>query len=178
MISIFRGQPKFQANPESYNGAVRENYSWSQDYMDVEVRVFVSKSVLKGRQVNTHTHTHTETFSPPSSLLAARFHGCLSLSRLSSGQCQHAAQQHQSVCEGWGRGENADGGRIHSQDKHGKLPVESRARPLCGREYTTETHTQSARFSFYGSSRFYVSWLHLSPSCPSVRRRRFGGTRC
>lgn len=57
MISIFRGQPKFQANPESYNGAVRENYSWSQDYMDVEVRVFVSKSVLKGRQVNTHTLT-------------------------------------------------------------------------------------------------------------------------
>lgn len=35
-----------------------------------------------------------------------------------------------------GRGENADGGRIHSQDKHGKLPVESRARPLCGGEFT------------------------------------------
>lgn len=60
MISIFRGQPKFQANPDSYNGAVRENYSWSQDYMDVEVRVFVPKSVLKGRQVNTHTHTLTQ----------------------------------------------------------------------------------------------------------------------
>lgn len=63
MISIFRGQPKFQANPESYNGAVRENYSWSQDYMDVEVRVFVSKSVLKGRQVNTHTHSHRDVFT-------------------------------------------------------------------------------------------------------------------
>lgn len=48
------GQTKFQANPDSYNGAVRENYSWSQDYMDVEVRVFVSKAVLKGRQVSVN----------------------------------------------------------------------------------------------------------------------------
>ncbi|CAN9504464.1 unnamed protein product [Ophioblennius macclurei] len=42
----------FQSNPDSYNGAVRENYSWSQDYMDVEVRVFVPKTVVKGRQVS------------------------------------------------------------------------------------------------------------------------------
>ncbi|KAM9338253.1 nudC domain-containing protein 3 isoform 2-T2 [Symphorus nematophorus] len=44
-------QDKFQSNPDSYNGAVRENYSWSQDYTDVEVRVFVPKTVVKGRQV-------------------------------------------------------------------------------------------------------------------------------
>lgn len=49
----FRGQGKFQSDPDSYNGAVRENYSWSQDYTDVEVRVLVPKTVIKGRQVNT-----------------------------------------------------------------------------------------------------------------------------
>uniref|UniRef100_A0A3Q2Q5K5 NudC domain-containing protein 3 n=1 Tax=Fundulus heteroclitus TaxID=8078 RepID=A0A3Q2Q5K5_FUNHE len=43
---------EFQADPDSYNGAVRENYSWSQDYTDVEVRVFVPKTVVKGRQVS------------------------------------------------------------------------------------------------------------------------------
>ncbi|TSM28139.1 NudC domain-containing protein 3 [Bagarius yarrelli] len=41
-----------QENPDSYNGAVREKYSWSQDYSDVEVRVFVPPSVVKGRQVS------------------------------------------------------------------------------------------------------------------------------
>ncbi|KAB5543358.1 hypothetical protein PHYPO_G00078160 [Pangasianodon hypophthalmus] len=46
------GQASFQANPDSYNGAVRENYSWSQDYSDVEVRVFVPPSIVKGRQVS------------------------------------------------------------------------------------------------------------------------------
>lgn len=41
----------YQCEPDSYNGAVRENYSWSQDYTDVEIRVFVPKTVVKGRQV-------------------------------------------------------------------------------------------------------------------------------
>lgn len=45
-------QENFQSNPDSYNGAVRENYSWSQDYTDVEVRVLVPKTVVKGRQVS------------------------------------------------------------------------------------------------------------------------------
>ncbi len=48
----FRSQDKFQSDPDSYNGAVRENYSWSQDYTDVEIRVFVPKAVIKGRQVS------------------------------------------------------------------------------------------------------------------------------
>lgn len=48
----FRAQQNFQAEPDSYNGAVRENYSWSQDYTDVEIKVFVPKTVVKGRQVN------------------------------------------------------------------------------------------------------------------------------
>ncbi|KAK3521863.1 hypothetical protein QTP70_018602 [Hemibagrus guttatus] len=46
------GHTSFQANPDSYNGAVRETYSWSQDYSDVEVRVFVPPSIVKGRQVS------------------------------------------------------------------------------------------------------------------------------
>ncbi|XP_072515598.1 nudC domain-containing protein 3 isoform X2 [Salminus brasiliensis] len=47
-------QASFQANSDSYNGAVRENYSWSQDYTDVEVRVFVPPSIVKGRQVSVN----------------------------------------------------------------------------------------------------------------------------
>uniref|UniRef100_H3D7S3 NudC domain containing 3 n=1 Tax=Tetraodon nigroviridis TaxID=99883 RepID=H3D7S3_TETNG len=47
-----QGQNTFQENPDSYNGAVRENYSWSQDYSDVEICVFVPKTVLKGSQVS------------------------------------------------------------------------------------------------------------------------------
>ncbi|XP_040014245.1 nudC domain-containing protein 3 isoform X2 [Xiphias gladius] len=46
-----QSQETFQSDPDSYNGAVRDNYSWSQDYTDVEVRVFVPKTVVKGRQV-------------------------------------------------------------------------------------------------------------------------------
>jgi len=38
---IVRQQKKFQSNPESYNGAVRDNYSWSQSISDVDVRVMV-----------------------------------------------------------------------------------------------------------------------------------------
>ncbi|XP_008323380.1 nudC domain-containing protein 3-like [Cynoglossus semilaevis] len=44
-------QEKFQSDADSFNGAVRENYSWSQDYTDVEVHVFVPKAVVKGQQV-------------------------------------------------------------------------------------------------------------------------------
>ncbi|KAM4873707.1 nudC domain-containing protein 3 isoform 1-T1 [Thomomys bottae] len=46
-----RVQEQFQRNPDSYNGAVRENYTWSQDYTDLEVRVPVPKHVVKGKQV-------------------------------------------------------------------------------------------------------------------------------
>lgn len=46
-----RGQEQFQRNPDSYNGAVRENYVWSQDYTDLELKVPVPGHVVKGRQV-------------------------------------------------------------------------------------------------------------------------------
>ncbi|XP_042329894.1 nudC domain-containing protein 3 [Sceloporus undulatus] len=52
-----RKQEQFQANPESYNGAVRENYAWSQDYSDLEIKVPVPKHILKGRQVSVDIGT-------------------------------------------------------------------------------------------------------------------------
>ncbi|XP_029371162.1 nudC domain-containing protein 3 [Echeneis naucrates] len=55
--SAEESQESFQANSDSYNGAVRESYSWSQDYTDVEVRVFVPKTVVKGRQVSVTLQT-------------------------------------------------------------------------------------------------------------------------
>lgn len=48
---FLRIQEQFQKNPDSYNGAIRENYTWSQDYTDLEVRVPVPKHVVKGKQV-------------------------------------------------------------------------------------------------------------------------------
>lgn len=46
-----RRQEQFQTNPDSYNGAVRENYAWSQDYSDLEIKVPVPKHIVKGKQV-------------------------------------------------------------------------------------------------------------------------------
>lgn len=63
MCVSVRSREKFQSDPDSYNGAVRENYSWSQDYTDVEVRVFVPKTVVKGRQVNTVYSSGSQTLS-------------------------------------------------------------------------------------------------------------------
>lgn len=51
LSSFPRRQEQFQRNPDSYNGAVRENYTWSQDYTDLELKVPVPKHVVKGRQV-------------------------------------------------------------------------------------------------------------------------------
>nr|KAF6267897.1 NudC domain containing 3 [Pipistrellus kuhlii] len=47
-----RRQEQFQRNPDSYNGAVRDNYTWSQDYTDLELKVPVPRHVVKGRQVS------------------------------------------------------------------------------------------------------------------------------
>ncbi|NWX07077.1 NUDC3 protein, partial [Caloenas nicobarica] len=45
-------QEQFQTDPDSYNGAVRENYTWSQDYSDLEIKVPVPKHIIKGKQVS------------------------------------------------------------------------------------------------------------------------------
>ncbi|MEE6514767.1 hypothetical protein FKM82_023098 [Ascaphus truei] len=44
-------QGDFQMDPDSYNGAVRRNYTWSQDYADLEIKIPVHKGVIKGKQV-------------------------------------------------------------------------------------------------------------------------------
>ncbi|KAB0345839.1 hypothetical protein FD754_022765, partial [Muntiacus muntjak] len=51
-VHVFVRQEQFQRNPDSYNGAVRENYTWSQDYTDLELKVPVPKHVVKGKQVS------------------------------------------------------------------------------------------------------------------------------
>jgi len=44
-------QEKFQSNPDSYNGAQRETYCWSQTILDIDVKIPVSKNIKKGKQV-------------------------------------------------------------------------------------------------------------------------------
>ncbi|KAG9488797.1 hypothetical protein GDO78_005018 [Eleutherodactylus coqui] len=50
--AIPQSQESFQMDSDSYNGAVRENYTWSQDYSDLEIKVPVPKDVVKGRQIS------------------------------------------------------------------------------------------------------------------------------
>ncbi|CAN8002678.1 unnamed protein product [Ixodes hexagonus] len=52
-------QAKFQSHPESYNGAIRDNYCWSQSIHDLDVRVKVSGEVTSRNQVRVDlSHTH------------------------------------------------------------------------------------------------------------------------
>lgn len=44
-------QKVFQSNPESYNGAIRDNYTWSQSITDVDIRIKIPKYIVKGRDV-------------------------------------------------------------------------------------------------------------------------------
>jgi len=46
-----RERRALQANPLTYNGADREGYFWSQNIMEVDVRVKVAKHIVKGKQV-------------------------------------------------------------------------------------------------------------------------------
>lgn len=59
---LSRRQEQFQRNPDSYNGAVRDSYTWSQDYTDLELKVPVPKHVVKGRQVTSRS---PDPFSHP-----------------------------------------------------------------------------------------------------------------
>ena len=45
----------FQANPESYNGAVRDNYSWSQSITDTDVRVKVKWFIFAQYSIHIKT---------------------------------------------------------------------------------------------------------------------------
>ncbi|XP_022257564.1 nudC domain-containing protein 3-like isoform X2 [Limulus polyphemus] len=44
-------QADFQKNAESYNGAIRNNYSWAQTIKDLDVRVKVPQNVISGKSV-------------------------------------------------------------------------------------------------------------------------------
>jgi len=44
----------YVANAECYNGATRDNYSWSQTITDVDVRIKVPSHIRKGKQVNVN----------------------------------------------------------------------------------------------------------------------------
>ncbi|XP_043940176.1 nudC domain-containing protein 3 [Protopterus annectens] len=50
-------QEHFQGNSDSYNGAIRDNYMWSQDYTDLEIKVSVPKNIVRGRQVSVDIQT-------------------------------------------------------------------------------------------------------------------------
>ncbi|KAM8972788.1 nudC domain-containing protein 3 isoform 2-T2 [Pelodytes ibericus] len=54
---VLKEQEDFQMDPDSYNGAVRKNYVWSQDYTDVEIKIPVPKDVVKGKQVTVDIRT-------------------------------------------------------------------------------------------------------------------------
>ena len=45
-------QEEFQANSESYNGAMREKYTWSQSYDEVDVKINLPGHIKKPHQVN------------------------------------------------------------------------------------------------------------------------------
>lgn len=77
-VLCFRSQDQFQCDPDSYNGAVRENYSWSQDYTDLEVRVFVPKTVVKGRQVHTAYSTPRHSRNLLVQVIEVVSHSCFS----------------------------------------------------------------------------------------------------
>ncbi|XP_060063446.1 nudC domain-containing protein 3-like [Ylistrum balloti] len=48
---LTRQQQTFQANPASHNGAMRDNYSWSQTINDVDAQIKVPKYLTKGKDV-------------------------------------------------------------------------------------------------------------------------------
>lgn len=59
-------QARFQRNPESYNGAMRDGYSWCQSIHDLDVRVKVDKEVCSRNQVRvdlTHTHLRVQVLN-------------------------------------------------------------------------------------------------------------------
>lgn len=49
----------YDSNPECYNGASYDNYSWSQTIYDLDVQIKVPNFITNGKQVKVHiSHTH------------------------------------------------------------------------------------------------------------------------
>ncbi|KAK2161206.1 hypothetical protein LSH36_120g15055 [Paralvinella palmiformis] len=53
---ITRQQKMFQENPDSYNGAIRDSYSWSQSITDLDIKIFVPQHIRKGKEVQVDVH--------------------------------------------------------------------------------------------------------------------------
>ncbi|CAF4319926.1 unnamed protein product [Rotaria socialis] len=47
-------QKKFQSRPETYNGAERELYCWTQTISDIDVRVKIPKQIKKGKEIKVN----------------------------------------------------------------------------------------------------------------------------
>ncbi|CAF1077526.1 unnamed protein product [Rotaria sp. Silwood1] len=47
-------QKKFQARPETYNGADRDLYCWTQTINDIDVRVKIPKHIKKGKDIKVN----------------------------------------------------------------------------------------------------------------------------
>lgn len=52
-------QEYFQENSDSYNGAMRDNYMWSQDYTDLEIKVPVAKNIMRAKQVSVNIQNNS-----------------------------------------------------------------------------------------------------------------------
>ena len=50
-------QKDFQAQPDSFNGAVREKYTWSQKYNDVTVKFHLPSHIKKAKQLRVEYDT-------------------------------------------------------------------------------------------------------------------------
>ena len=166
----FRAQQNFQAEPDSYNGAVRENYSWSQDYTDVEIKVFVPKTVVKGRQVNA--------VRPAASSLSFQWLQYVSHSYSvlrSASVCRAAALK----CA-WGREPRR---KLWWKENS---PTRSTPRTPCGAWSPGAAWSWvPTRFNSVCMNKLKTQQLFLIhgacvrlSSCRSASPRRFGGTRC
>jgi len=49
---VLTTQEEFQSNADSYNGAVRKDYTWSQNYDEVDVKINLPAYIKKSKQVN------------------------------------------------------------------------------------------------------------------------------
>ncbi|KAL3238789.1 hypothetical protein MRX96_021820 [Rhipicephalus microplus] len=57
-VPVLAERPSSKATPESYNGAMRDNYCWSQSIHDIDVRVKVAPDVTSRNQVRVTIGTN------------------------------------------------------------------------------------------------------------------------
>jgi hypothetical protein len=50
-VKLKQEQEFYQSNPQSYNGAIRDNYSWTQTIKDIDVQVKINSNIKSSKQV-------------------------------------------------------------------------------------------------------------------------------